>query len=95
MANEETVYSADGAFIGLLRRSEATELEVEGDGKHYRIPAEGVAYTHESRHFLKARNRAEAEQWRIDLQQASGLRGWWYRRVLGPSPRRPGGPLGD
>lgn len=91
----DAVFAADGAHIGRLDALDDEWLTVRGDGHAYRAPRDGVAYEEDGRVFLAAPNRNAVLLWRADVRGAGGLRGWWERRVLGPSPRRLGGHLAD
>ena len=95
MTKGDAVFAADGAHIGRLDGTDGEWLAVRGDGHTYRVPRTEVAAEHGSRIFLTAVNRAAAHLWRVDVGGAGGLRGWWERGVLGPSPRRLGGRLED
>ena len=95
MVDGDAVFAADGSHIGRLARLDDAWLTVRGEGHTFRIPRTGVAYEHDNRLFLTAPNRASAYLWRIDVGGASGIQGWWRRRVLGPSPRLLGGRLED
>ena len=49
----------------------------------------------DNRVFLTVADRNAARLWRTDVRRAGGLRGWWERWVLGPSPHGLGGKLDD
>lgn len=95
MTEGDAVFAYDGAHIGAISTLDEETLTVRGDGHTYCLPRGEVAYEHEGRVFLAARNRNAAHLWRVDVRGSTGLRGWWERRVLGPSPRLPGGRLDD
>jgi hypothetical protein len=91
----DAVFAADGAHIGRLTALDEEWLTVTGEGHSYRVPRDKAAYTEQGRVFLAAPNRNAVHLWRVDVRGASGLRGWWERRVLGPSQRQLGGRLAD
>lgn len=95
MAVGDAVFTADGSHLGRLAASDDAWLTITGDGHTFHVPRDKVAYEEGSRVFLAAPNRNAAHLWRVDVQRARGLRGWWERRVLGPSPRPLGGRLVD
>lgn len=95
MTEGDAVFAADGAHIGQIDGLDEEWLTVRGESYTYRLPRAEVAYEHENRVFLTAPNRSAAHLWRVDLQRRSGLRGWWDRHVLGPSPHHLGGRLTD
>ena len=95
MAVDDAVFTADGAHIGRLTALDDARLTITGDGHTFRVPRDNVAREEERRIFLAAPNRNAAHLWRVDVQHAGGPRGWWERRVLGPSPRPLGGRLAD
>jgi len=95
MKEGDAVFAADGAHVGRVEAVDGDSLSICGDHHTYRVPREEVAEESDGRIFLSARNRAAARLWRVDVAAAGGLRGWWQRRVLGPSPRTPGGRLDD
>lgn len=95
MSEGDAVFAADGAHIGRLDHLDDDGLTIRGESYSYRVPRSGVAYEHENRVFLTAPNRSAAHLWRVDLPRRGGLRGWWDRRVLGPSPHTLGGRLAD
>lgn len=95
MTDGDTVFALDGARIGRITALDEEALTMRGDGHTFKVARGEVAYEHESRVFLTARNRSAAGLWRVDVRNSGGLRGWWQRRVLGPSPRLPGGRLSD
>lgn len=95
MTDGDAVFAHDGAHIGQIVALDDESLTVRGDGHTFRLPRDEVAYEHEGRVFLAARNRNAVHLWRVDVRDASGPRAWWERRVLGPSPHPPGGRLED
>lgn len=95
MTDGDAVFSADGAHIGRISAFDDVSVEIRGDGHLFRVPRDKVAYERDGRVFLTLDNRNAARLWRVDVRRASGPRGWWERRVLGPSPRRLGGHLDD
>jgi len=101
MTEGDTIFAHDGAHIGRLDALDDEWLRVR-DGAHtFRFPRDTVAYEGESdgegqgRVFLSVPNRYAARLWRVDVRSTRGLRGWWERRILGPSPYPLGGPLHD
>lgn len=95
MTDGDTVFAADGSHIGQIETLDEKMMRVRGSDHSYRVPRAEVDFETEARIFLRAPNRAAAHLWRVDVEAARGLRGWWQRRVLGPSPHRPGGHLDD
>ncbi len=95
MTHGDAVFAFDSAHLGRLTALDGEWLTVE-DGAHiFRFPRDKVAYEIENRVFLSVPNRYAARLWRADIRSTRGLRGWWERRILGPSPRPLGGPLHD
>jgi hypothetical protein len=95
MTEGDAVFARDSAHIGRLEGLDDEGLTVK-DGVHiFRFPRDKVAYEVESRVFLAVPNRYAARLWRVDIRPTCGLRGWWERRILGPSPKPLGGPLHD
>ena len=91
----DAVFAFDSAHIGRLAALDDECLTVE-DGAHtFRFPRDKVAYEVEGRVFLAVPNRYAARLWRVDVRSTRGLRGWWERRILGPSPHPLGGHLDD
>jgi len=95
MTEGDAVFAFDSAHIGRLARLDDAWLTVE-DGAHtFRFPRDKVAYEIEDRVFLAVPNRYAARLWRVDVRSTRGPRGWWERRILGPSPKPLGGRLHD
>ena len=101
MTEGDTIFTHDGAHIGRLDALDDEWLHVRGDAHTFRFPRDMVAYESEDdgegpmRVFLSVPNRNAARLWRLDVCSTRGLRGWWERRILGPSPNPLGGPLRD
>jgi hypothetical protein len=95
MHEGDAVFAADGSHVGSVTVLDASSMTVGGEGHFWKIPRSAVAYESDERVFLSAPNRAAVDHWRSDVAAAGGLRGWWYRHILAPSPRPLGGHLGD
>ena len=95
MREGDPVFAADGAHLGHLDGFDEEWLTVRGHDHTFRLPRTQVAYERDKRVFLAAADRNAARLWRTDVRHAGGLRGWWERWVLGPSPHRLGGKLDD
>ena len=93
----DSVFGADSAHVGHLTAFDDEWLTVRDHNYGYKIPRSEFAYESEEggRVFLKARNRSAVRLYREDVVRATGLRAWFERRVLGPSPRWVGGRLFD
>ena len=89
------MFAADGAHLGRLESCDDEWLTVRGHDHTFRVPRTQVADERDNRVFLAVADRNAAHLWRTDVRRARGLRGWWERWVLGPSPHRPGGKLDD
>jgi hypothetical protein len=95
MTQGDPVFAADGAHLGHLGGFDEEWLTVRGHDHTFCVPRTQVAEERDNRVFLAAADRNAARLWRTDVRRARGLRGWWERWVLGPSPHGLGGKLDD